>query len=259
MVVHSKLKKSEVRMVIDSFSRVEVRILFNVSILIEGFDSPRLDCVVMARPTKSPAAYVQMAGRSLRLFEGKSKALIIDLVGNFFEHGPIDNPDYGDKKIKEPCEAKVCYQCLEIIPNVHVCPLCGYSIEKIVEFVQKNRFYDIKDLAFEDVSEMLIEKRLLKITDGEADPDYVTAAGAKCLKVYFYLDSSFNRIDYYFRLDKHYTVKQLAKIVKKFYPQFEAQRISVKRFCDMINGKHIFPFYCEVVKNARSRIKIKGL
>ena len=56
-------------------------VLSNCMVLTEGFDMPQLSCVVIARPTTSRALYVQMAGRGLRPFPGKTDCLLLDVAG----------------------------------------------------------------------------------------------------------------------------------------------------------------------------------
>ena len=65
--VHSKLDKDTWRDRVDRFKSGVARILVNVTQLSIGFDAPRIDCIVLARPTMSPALFVQMIGRSLRV------------------------------------------------------------------------------------------------------------------------------------------------------------------------------------------------
>ncbi|KAJ1974308.1 DEAD DEAH box helicase [Dimargaris xerosporica] len=62
------------------FARREFPVLINCAILTEGTDIPAIDCIVMARPTRSAVLYQQMVGRGLRLAPGKTDCLIIDLV-----------------------------------------------------------------------------------------------------------------------------------------------------------------------------------
>lgn len=57
-----------------------VRILVNCGVFTEGFDLPAIDCIVMARPTKSPLLYAQMLGRGTRPSPGKPDLLVIDVV-----------------------------------------------------------------------------------------------------------------------------------------------------------------------------------
>ena len=47
----------------------------------EGADIPELECIVIARPTKSQILYVQMIGRGARVHPGKADCLVLDLVG----------------------------------------------------------------------------------------------------------------------------------------------------------------------------------
>jgi ATP-dependent helicase IRC3 len=57
------------------------RIVANCAVLTEGFDEPSVDCVIVARPTRSKPLYIQMIGRGTRLYPGKDDCLILDLVG----------------------------------------------------------------------------------------------------------------------------------------------------------------------------------
>ena len=54
--------------------------LFNVQVFTEGFDLPEIDCILLARPSKSPAFLMQMIGRGTRLVEGKRNCLILDVA-----------------------------------------------------------------------------------------------------------------------------------------------------------------------------------
>ena len=56
--------------------------LVTVMVLTEGADFPMCDTVVMARPTRSKNLYAQMVGRALRLYPGKTDALVLDLAGS---------------------------------------------------------------------------------------------------------------------------------------------------------------------------------
>ncbi|ODO09276.1 hypothetical protein I350_02876 [Cryptococcus amylolentus CBS 6273] len=64
------------------FGAGEFPILVNCEVLTEGTDIPEIDCVILARPTKSKNLLVQMVGRGLRLSPetGKSDCYIIDVI-----------------------------------------------------------------------------------------------------------------------------------------------------------------------------------
>jgi superfamily II DNA or RNA helicase len=59
----------------------ETRVLVSVMVTTEAWDCPPVSCVLMARPTALPGLYQQMMGRGLRLAEGKTDCLVLDVVG----------------------------------------------------------------------------------------------------------------------------------------------------------------------------------
>lgn len=63
------------------FAAGEIPALVNCEVLTEGWDEPSVDCVLMARPTKSKNVYVQAVGRGLRLYPGKRECLVVDVCG----------------------------------------------------------------------------------------------------------------------------------------------------------------------------------
>ncbi|AYP70040.1 DNA helicase [Mycobacterium phage CRB2] len=65
-----------------AFRSGEARALVTVQVLTEGADFPMCDTVVLARPTRSRNLYSQMVGRALRLYPGKTDALVLDLAGS---------------------------------------------------------------------------------------------------------------------------------------------------------------------------------
>jgi hypothetical protein len=54
-------------------------------VLTEGYDDPEVECIVVARPTKSRGLYIQMVGRGLRVDKARpweeQNCLILDVVG----------------------------------------------------------------------------------------------------------------------------------------------------------------------------------
>ncbi|KAI9323471.1 P-loop containing nucleoside triphosphate hydrolase protein [Dichotomocladium elegans] len=66
--------------ILERFRNREFPVLVNCGILTEGTDIPGIDCVLMARPTKSHGLYQQMLGRGLRLHPGKDDCLLIEFT-----------------------------------------------------------------------------------------------------------------------------------------------------------------------------------
>lgn len=74
------------------FGTGEIQVLANCAVLTEGFDEPRVDCVIIARPTRSRGLYVQMVGRGTRRHPDKTDCLVMDIVGATEEHSLVTVP-----------------------------------------------------------------------------------------------------------------------------------------------------------------------
>ena len=78
--------KEQRRATLAHFSGGELDVVTNCNLLTEGFDEPRVDCVIMARPTRSKLLYAQMVGRGTRLHPDKTDLLVIDIADNSKTH-----------------------------------------------------------------------------------------------------------------------------------------------------------------------------
>lgn len=56
--------------IIDAFTAGEIPCIVNCMVFTEGTDIPRVETVIVARPTQSESLYAQMVGRGLRLYRG---------------------------------------------------------------------------------------------------------------------------------------------------------------------------------------------
>ena len=106
-----------------------LRFLCNVNVLTTGFDAPRVDCVVMLRPTMSPGLLYQCVGRGFRLHPDKQNCLVLDFGGNIERHGPIDQIKPKEKQHRAGSEppAKECEKCHALVACGYAnCPECGH-------------------------------------------------------------------------------------------------------------------------------------
>lgn len=113
------------------FDSGELPALVNVAVLTTGWDSPRLDCIVLLRPTRSLVLYLQIIGRGLRLHETKVDTLVLDYGGNLERFGPIDRATPAEKK-KGPPKTQVCEHCDSVISfYAFNCPDCDGHIKDL--------------------------------------------------------------------------------------------------------------------------------
>lgn len=85
-VVSAKTPKDERRRLVDAYRDGKIQVLCNAMVFTEGTDLPMTSCVVIARPTQNPALFVQMVGRGLRLWPGKTDCIVLDVVGATGRH-----------------------------------------------------------------------------------------------------------------------------------------------------------------------------
>ncbi len=112
-----------------------IKVLSNVEVFTEGFDLPAIDVVILLRPTKSLALFLQMIGRALRTAEGKREALIFDHAGLWLDHDWFDLPiewslDGGARQRRMAGRKhgpRRCPECKEVrVEREPVCT-CGYE------------------------------------------------------------------------------------------------------------------------------------
>ena len=120
----------------------ETQVLCNVFVASYGLDIPSLECCVLARPTKSLTLYLQMVGRVMRAFPGKTEGLVIDHAGAVRENGfaddahpwSLDSADtikermLADKQAKLEPKQIVCSNCGAVFKSAHRCPRCGHEM-----------------------------------------------------------------------------------------------------------------------------------
>jgi DNA repair protein RadD len=127
--------------IIQRFKDGEFTVLCNCALLSEGFDAPATECMILARPTKSLARYIQMAGRILRPAPGKTRAIMLDHSGTALQLGfPTESIAYtlcdgkpkqstGSVKKEERKPAK-CPQCAYVKKSGGKCPICGFAPQR---------------------------------------------------------------------------------------------------------------------------------
>jgi len=94
-LVHSKLSDGDIKEQYNGFTQAVGRSwLINVTLVSLGVDIPCIDAIVILRDVSSFSLFVQMLGRGLRLFSGKTECLIFDFGNATRRFGFIDQPDF---------------------------------------------------------------------------------------------------------------------------------------------------------------------
>lgn len=170
VLIHSQLSQIERASNMMSWMSGRKRIAVSINILVEGFDMPELDCLVFARPTLSPALFLQAVGRVLRIADGKNHGLLVDLTDNTERFGTdLDNikitvpKAVQDKIDAENAFKKSCPKCqADCHIALKICMKCGYEWPE-QEYNEAIALPDMKEVDFTpdppkwyDVDEMRI-------------------------------------------------------------------------------------------------------
>lgn len=109
-------------------------VVVNIQTLTTGVDWD-VRCLILARPTKSQALFVQIIGRALRTAEGKEYALILDHSDTTqrlgfvtdIHYDKLDDGSSGAKKLEFETKAKPPTECKQCgcLKRSRVCPNCG--------------------------------------------------------------------------------------------------------------------------------------
>jgi DNA repair protein RadD len=89
--IHGGTPKGERPKIIKDYKSGKIRVLINCQILIYGFNFPKLQVIITARPTASMSIYYQQLGRLVRKHPEKPITLILDMSGNCIKFGRIED------------------------------------------------------------------------------------------------------------------------------------------------------------------------
>ena len=109
----------------------EIRALVNVNVLTTGFDVPEIDLIALLRPTKSYVLYVQIAGRGMRIADGKTDCLWLDYTSTTREKGAVNKIRGREvfKKTAGEVPFKLCPECGSQNPvGAKECTSCGAEL-----------------------------------------------------------------------------------------------------------------------------------
>lgn len=120
------------------YERGACKVLCNVHLLTEGWDSPRTETIILTAPSSTRGQLLQRVGRALRPFPGKTRALLLDLAGTTHTHGDPDEPciwhldGKAARRAADELDVRFCPVCGGVVDakvSPMVCAQCGHSGE----------------------------------------------------------------------------------------------------------------------------------
>jgi phage repressor protein C with HTH and peptisase S24 domain len=132
--------------------------IFTVDIFNEGVDIPRLNQIIMLRPTESAIVFVQQLGRGLRKVDGKEYLTVIDFIGNYRNNFMVPIALYGDNSYNKDTLRKLVSSGSELIPGASTVNFDEISMKRIFEAIDNGNL--------QQQSALIADYKLLKFKLG---------------------------------------------------------------------------------------------
>lgn len=133
--------------------------IFTVDIFNEGIDIPKVNQVIMIRPTQSAIVFVQQLGRGLRKSDDKNYLTVIDFIGNYKNNYLVPIALYGDTSYNKDKLRKLISEGSRMIP--------GTSTINFDEITKERIFKSIDSAKMQLLTELRKDYNLLKFKIGK--------------------------------------------------------------------------------------------
>jgi superfamily II DNA or RNA helicase/HKD family nuclease len=120
--------------------------IFTVDIFNEGVDIPKLNQIIMLRPTESAIVFVQQLGRGLRKIDGKEYLTVIDFIGNYKNNFMVPIALYGDNSYNKDTLRKLVASGSELIPGASTVNFDEVTMKRIFEAIDNGNLQLQRDL-----------------------------------------------------------------------------------------------------------------
>lgn len=120
--------------------------IFTVDIFNEGIDIPKVNQIIMLRPTQSAIIFVQQLGRGLRKADNKEYVTIIDFIGNYKNSYLVPIALYGNTSYNKDTLRKLMVSESTLIPGSSTVNFDKISRERIFSSIDGAKLQLKKDL-----------------------------------------------------------------------------------------------------------------
>jgi superfamily II DNA or RNA helicase/phage repressor protein C with HTH and peptisase S24 domain len=120
--------------------------IFTVDIFNEGIDIPKINQIIMLRPTSSAIIFVQQLGRGLRKVDGKGYLTVIDFIGNYENNYLIPIALYGDTSYNKDSIRKLMTEGSTMLPGTSTINFDEVTKEKIFASIDSSNMQLLSDL-----------------------------------------------------------------------------------------------------------------
>jgi hypothetical protein len=121
--------------------------IFTVDVFNEGIDIPKVNQIILLRPTQSAIVFVQQLGRGLRKADDKAYLTVIDFIGNYSNNYMIPIALFGDTSYSKDTLRKLMASGSSLIPGASTVNFDRIAQKRIFEAIDSANLSLRKDLA----------------------------------------------------------------------------------------------------------------
>lgn len=241
---------------IRKFTNREIPCLVNCMIFTEGTDMPLVETVMIARPTSNSTLYTQMVGRGLRLYPGKEKLQLIDLVGTTGRANLCTAPTLigidlnGVPENKQDEIQGDLFELPDLIMKKSDCPSSWIRNVEIVDLWAKEQEYNTHGVNYFKMPNgdmvVSIPKKRIRIP-AQDELGKTTIGGQKVNmqraldKVFKYLQDEYPQYEYIWNVDqmrkwgKVPASEKQVSMIKRFMKDFDTENLNKMQATQILN------------------------
>ncbi len=242
--------------------------IFTVDIFNEGVDIPKVNQIIMLRPTQSAIVFVQQLGRGLRNTSGKEYLTVIDFIGNYQNNFLIPIALYGDYSYNKDSIRKLVSSGSAFIPGSSTVNFDEISKQRIFNSIDSSNLRTKKDLVkdYELIKQRLGRTPLMMdfVNNNSRDPfQFVEYSKSSYLSFIGSIDKELNcnlledgssLLGY---LSKEINNGQRLEESLILQTIIEKDKISDKDFCLLVNGNFGYTPSKDTIVSAVHNLNLK--
>lgn len=247
--------------------REKLDYIFTVDIFNEGIDIPKINQIIMLRPTESAIIFIQQLGRGLRKVDGKGYLTVIDFIGNYENNYLIPIALYGDTSYNKDSLRRLMTEGSRMIP--------GASTINFDEVTKEKIFQSIDSTNMQLFSDLKKDYNLLKFKLGRTPMmmDFIEHGSRDPFLFVDYANSYYNFIVKVEKTESTVLSKQEIKLLELFSKEInnskrleeslilklliDSGKLSVKEFKELVLKKYHYPISEETIKSCVSNLNFE--
>ncbi|MDP3445709.1 MAG: DUF3427 domain-containing protein [Ignavibacteria bacterium] len=241
--------------------------IFTVDIFNEGIDIPKINQIILLRPTESAIIFIQQLGRGLRKVDGKHYLTVIDFIGNYENNFLIPIALYGDTSYNKDSLRKLITEGSRMIP--------GASTINFDEITKERIFQSIDSANMQLFADLKKDYNLLKFKLGRTPMmmDFIEHGSRDPFLFVDYANSYYNFILKVERTENVTLSEQQMKLLELFSKEInnskrveeslilklliESGELSVKKLRDFVLAKYRYTISDNTIKSCIANLNFE--